>query len=620
MENYLKKELYELVRSDPKIFDFIQEGSLDGVWYWDLEKPENEWMSNKFWTELGYDPDKMPHKADAWQGIINQEDLKIAIENFEKHCADPNHPYDQTVRYTHKNGSIVYIRCRGLAIRNAEGKPLRMLGAHNNITASVALEEERFKKREELWRSTFDNIDIGFQIIDEDFRYVYLNRKTELLSKYPPGKLIGKTMMEMYPGIEQAEVFQAIKTVLRTGERKVISGEFTYENGETVTHINYVQPFDKGVSIVTSDIPEEIKRINRELKESKELYASIFNTAQIPLVVTDNEGYVVEFNDVACQLLEYSPEEYAQLNMSQVDVTRNSPEKIQEIISKLRESGFHTFEANHRTKNGKVLDIIVSASIINIGGVAHNLAVFNDITEIRRYENHLKEKNQELEQFTYLTSHDLQEPIRTLISYSDFLKSRYEDQLDSVGRKSLEFMNSSAKRMQQRIHELLMFSRIGRNRTPEAVDLNQIINDIKSDLKKQLEDASAVVDYNKLPIIIGYKTELYQLFMNLISNAIKYRKSDVSPFIEIKSRKIKGIDSFSVNDNGIGIEPQFHEKIFKIFKRLHSQDEIEGTGIGLAYCEKIVSLHHGQISVESTPGLGSTFKFTLINLEYETED
>ncbi|MBU1369897.1 MAG: PAS domain-containing protein, partial [Bacteroidetes bacterium] len=129
---YLKKELYGLIKTDESIFDFIQESALDGLWYWDLEKPENEWMNAKFWTVLGYDPDEMPHKSNAWQSIINQDDLKLASDNLTQHWENPEHPYDQVVRYTHKNGSMVWIRCRGMAIRDKNGKPIRMLGAHQD--------------------------------------------------------------------------------------------------------------------------------------------------------------------------------------------------------------------------------------------------------------------------------------------------------------------------------------------------------------------------------------------------------------------------------------------------------------------------------------------------------
>ncbi|MBL4706477.1 MAG: PAS domain-containing protein [Flavobacteriales bacterium] len=133
-KHYLQKELYTLLKEDESIFDFIQNYSLDGLWYWNLEKMEDEWMDPKFWAVLGYDHTKMPHKSSAWQDIINPEDLKVAIENTRKHMENPDHPYDQIVRYTHKNGSTVWIQCRGVAIRDADGKPIRMIGAHNNIT------------------------------------------------------------------------------------------------------------------------------------------------------------------------------------------------------------------------------------------------------------------------------------------------------------------------------------------------------------------------------------------------------------------------------------------------------------------------------------------------------
>ena len=140
--HYLKKELYELVKTDNTIFDFIQESLLDGIWYWDLDNPEEEWMSPKFWSVLGYDYKVMPHKPSAWQGIINPDDFKRANEFFLKHCENPEIPYDQTLRYTHKNGSIIWIRCRGLAIRDNEGRPTRMLGSHQDVTEYVKNEQK----------------------------------------------------------------------------------------------------------------------------------------------------------------------------------------------------------------------------------------------------------------------------------------------------------------------------------------------------------------------------------------------------------------------------------------------------------------------------------------------
>src|SRR6056297_4160613 len=149
-DNYLKQELYQLIQTDQTMFDFIQESSLDGLWYWDLEDMENEWMNAKFWTTLGYDPEEMPHKSSAWKDIIYQDDLKLATENLKRHMENPDHPYDQIVRYLHKNGSTVWIRCRGLIVRDEKGKPIRMIGAHQDITSLKESEMKLQKLSDEL--------------------------------------------------------------------------------------------------------------------------------------------------------------------------------------------------------------------------------------------------------------------------------------------------------------------------------------------------------------------------------------------------------------------------------------------------------------------------------------
>lgn len=141
-ENYLKKELYDLMSSDRFIFDFLQDTSLDGLWYWDPENPEHEWMNTRFWELLGYDPREKMHRSFEWQHLINPDDMKSALESLQKHFADPNHPYDQIVRYLHKDGRTIWVRCRGVAIRDTNGKPIRMLGTHIDLTELKELEEK----------------------------------------------------------------------------------------------------------------------------------------------------------------------------------------------------------------------------------------------------------------------------------------------------------------------------------------------------------------------------------------------------------------------------------------------------------------------------------------------
>ncbi|QBG34285.1 sensor domain-containing diguanylate cyclase [Litorilituus sediminis] len=159
MENngsYLEKELYQLIKTDTRVFDFLQEGALDGLWYWDIDNPENEWMNKRFWEVLGYDPSEKKHLASEWQDIINQDDLKVALDNFEKHCLDKEQPYDQVVRYKHKNGSTVWIRCRGIAIRDNDGRPKRMLGTHIDIT--------RLKEAEARYQRNLSELDKHYAI------------------------------------------------------------------------------------------------------------------------------------------------------------------------------------------------------------------------------------------------------------------------------------------------------------------------------------------------------------------------------------------------------------------------------------------------------------------------
>lgn len=210
--NYLKKELYELIKTDESIFDFIQESSLDGLWYWDLEHPENEWMNAKFWTVLGYDPDEMPHKSGAWQNIINQDDLKTALANFTKHCEDPKHPYDQIVRYTHKDGSTIWVRCRGMAIRDSSGKPLRMLGAHHDVTkAMVSLD---------LNRAMAEMLNVApssITVHDMDGNFLYANQKTYEIHGYQPGEFLKLNLHELDAPASEALIAERMNLIEKNG-------------------------------------------------------------------------------------------------------------------------------------------------------------------------------------------------------------------------------------------------------------------------------------------------------------------------------------------------------------------------------------------------------------------
>lgn len=372
-DHYLKTELYKLVQSEPAVFQFLQDGSLDGIWYWDLQNPAVEWMSPRMWEVFGFDPKEMPHLVEAWQDLIHPDDLKVAIDNFEKHVADPAHPYDQIVRYRHKDGSTVWVRCRGIAIRDENGTPLRLLGAHTEVT---------------------------------------------------------------------------------------------------------------------------------QLKEAEE--------------------------------------------------------------------------------------------------------------RLSRQAKQLRELNDELNQFAYAASHDLRSPINTLNALLERLHTHHVDQLDAQGQQLLKHALKTGRRMKPLAQGILRFSRLTHAKPEfETVDCNTLVQDVLEDLDDEITQQQATITVAPLPTVTAEPHMLRQVFQNLIANALKFRKPDEAPHIEISVKTFRKSWRFFVKDNGLGIDAEHQTKIFDLFARLHTQAEYTGTGLGLALCKKIVRLHRGTIRVQSTPEVGSTFSFTI---------
>ena len=223
----------------------------------------------------------------------------------------------------------------------------------------------------------------------------------------------------------------------------------------------------------------------------------------------------------------------------------------------------------------------------------------------------LKVKNEQLDHFAYVASHDLQEPLRTVSNYVEIFEEDYEDKLDDDARMYFGFIDGALDRMRKLISGLLNFSRLGTSGEKQKVDLNDSLNEIKENFRTKIEEENISINTLLLPVVEAYKVEITQLFQNIISNAIKFRKPDVSPIITISFDEDATHYRFRIKDNGIGIKQEQIHKIFDMFSRLHSTKDYEGQGIGLAFCKKIVEMHHGEIWVESTYGESTTFNFTL---------
>jgi signal transduction histidine kinase len=244
----------------------------------------------------------------------------------------------------------------------------------------------------------------------------------------------------------------------------------------------------------------------------------------------------------------------------------------------------------------------------------HQQVLFEHKVQLENLNMDLLVKNRELERFTSIASHDLQEPLRTIGNMTQLISRKYHDNFDQQGKKMLEYVSSATVRMTILIRGLLDFSRIGNKREIQEVDCQELVSTIVLDFDLALERESGRIIFNGLPLVKGNPVELRTLFQNLISNGLKFSKPGVSPIVEVSANDNSTHIEFCVKDNGIGIKAEDFGKIFLIFQRLHASDEYEGTGLGLAYCRKIVELHGGKIWVTSKKGIGSSFYFTIAKI------
>lgn len=278
-------------------------------------------------------------------------------------------------------------------------------------------------------------------------------------------------------------------------------------------------------------------------------------------------------------------------------------------------------EVRYYHKDGSIVHVYCRGKIIEWdteGNPKRMVGCHVDITKLKEAEEteklvrKLRSKNHELEQFAYVASHDMQEPLRSINSFIEIFKEEYSSQFDDNAKLYMDYISQGATRMSSLIKDLLEYSRLGRDRQKMFVDCNLIVNTALKDLNTSIVATGAIVKTDELPTVWGYEFELRLLFQNLLSNAIKFRSPDRITHIQIEAFEKGKYWKFTVRDNGIGIASEHHKKIFTIFQRLHNQKQYEGTGIGLSQCKKIVDLHDGTIEVKSEPNRGSTFEFTIL--------
>lgn len=581
--------------------------------------------------------------AENLQQQINQMSkgqLKVISDNFRKEN-DQN-----TIQYISLHLKVTSLK---------EDGAFRIIGASRDSTERVTASNElkRTKKKYELlYRNMLQGV----------FIYDYIN-ETIVDSNEACLKTLGFDTLEelkqlnrfdiipqhskYFPDVDIHEVTRGHGVAVFKGESFSTPGVFVNRKGEDVlANVNVIPTFHKKgeAYIIFHDITRQI--LNRKaVKASEKRYRDIFENSHEAITFLDvNSGKLIDCNNNALKL--YGAQSKDDLfNLPKENFHENfllhHYQSKEYMISKIHEAfnkgkSYVTFEAkklngeefifeaviiSDKSENGRPKLITFAKDtkdIINAEEEKNKLitTLLEAKKEIHDRNEELKKyiaSNLQLENFAYFASHDLRTPLRSIISFTQLLNRKIGDRLSEEETEYMNFIISAGNNMQTLIDDLLSFSRIN-NAQPniKAIEVKTFLEQVNTQLSSSINDNKAVIKIKKIPkTIFADQTKLSQLFQNLISNAIKFTTKDIVPSIEIKGVTNKHHWQFSVKDNGIGIEEAYKEKIFLMFKRLHTTKEYEGTGIGLALCKKVIEQHNGKIWFESVPGEGTTFHFTI---------
>ena len=499
------------------------------------------------------------------------------------------------------------------------------------------------KQERELYRTIFEHASSAILLINlKDLSIINANPNALKLFNWKERNLTNYKLPSFLPAIQpngQDSFFQLLKVINRIKEKGIAHYDFAFQNSDGIdfhTDMNATQlpyPEDEIAVFILKDITAK-KRSDDLLRSSEELFRKLYEESPLGIVMeTDKDQRLIKFNSTFYRMLGYnSPEELHHLTVE--DITH--PEDLNTHIKDFRLLSIgainsFNFEKRYYRKDGSILHgNVYLSSITNENGEYQDIAMIEDITEKKQSEllvqqkiRELNEKNEELqryaqsntelENFAYVASHDLREPLRTITGFSQLIQKRYESLLDKNGKEYLSFIIKATSYMETLVNDLLTYSRVNtQNYHEEEVNFKELLEIVTFSLHQSIKDNEGKIQFQNIPdIVYGDKSRLKQLFQNLIANAVKFKKPDVPPEIKVLCEEKRNHWQFRVSDNGIGIQKEYHEKIFQLFRKLHRKDEYEGSGIGLALCKKIVEQHGGKIWVESEYGKCTCFIFTI---------
>jgi len=642
-----RKKAEEENRKVQERFNGIFDSSKDAIAYATLDGMLLD-VNDAFSELTGYSKDELLARK-KFQDITPEEYEEYEYKIIEKIIKTGN-PETYEKEYIRKDGSSVPILLTTFIVKGPDGKTIGIAFIIKDIT-------ERKKLEREL-SVAYDAIDSsvnGVIITNLKGEITYANPVFVRMFEYESKEgLLGKPARELIPR-EVVQRFSDVQTIIDKvkgeteefiAQRKdgtefpvevstsVVTDQEGNDIGRMASFIDITErkkaekelrKYRDHLEELVEKRTQKLQESEERLKESEEWLSTTLRSIGDAVITTDIKSKVSFLNPIAESLTGWKLEEAIEKPIQDIFniIKEETRKSVENPVSRVLREGFIVGLANHTiliAKNGKEIPIADSGAPIknDKGNIIGVILIFRDIAERRKKEKELQQimadlkcSNEELQQFAYIASHDLQEPLRMVASYTQLLAKRYKDKFDEDANEFIKYAVDGANNMKVLIENLLEYSAIQTRGNPfEFTNCEEVLKDVLLNLHKIIREIDVKITYDYLPNVMVDKTQLLQVFQNLIGNAIKFRSEDPVR-IHISAKKIKKNWQFSVKDNGIGIDPEYFDRIFIIFQRLHSKSEYPGTGIGLALCKRIIERHNGKIWVESEVGKGSTFHFTI---------
>ncbi|MDO3388535.1 PAS domain S-box protein [Gilvimarinus sp. SDUM040013] len=612
------------------------EGASLGTWDWDVST--GQVVFSERWCEMvGYRREELAQDFSTWTKLVHPDDIDAATQTVTDYIQGNRELYESIFRMQHKDGNWRWIRSLGKIFeRDSEGNPLRLSGVHEDITDRLLAEQRLL-----LLQSAVDNSQTCVLITTADIyepKIVYANEGTLALSGYLPEEVIGRNPSFLQQGPEstpdQSEAREAIKQALQN--EQIFHGELTNfkKNGEEYQINITIFPVRDNNGTITNlgsiayDITEQ-KLAKKNLEQEQLRFRAAMEHSPIGMALVAPDGSWLKVNQSLCDIVGYSQEEL----MASDFQTITHPDDLDldlEHVRNVLSGKLSTYEMEKRyiTKLGEVVWVLLSVSLVRHedGSPRHFISQIQNIqarkeqeAQIKAYLEALEKSNRQLDDFAYIASHDLKEPLRGINNHSQSLLRNYASSLDERGEHKLNRLVALTGKMESLINDLLFYSRLNKNKdTSELIDTRELAREEIVLLEKYIADHNAeLIVAENLPRLKHNRSRLGIIFRNLIVNGIKYndnnRKIITISFDETFSgQEGECSNVFHIRDNGIGIGSEFHNSIFRMFKRLNSEKAYGmGTGAGLTFVNKIISQDGGKIWLDSTPGEGTTFHFYL---------